>query len=827
MVAYATTERCSTPLCGGHFRRIAERGFGDGRNHYAYCYAWFNDHLYIGTNRDLLVLLKRRFKFEVPMAVWPVPVPEQIDPQNLCAEIWRYSPTREQWKRVYRSPLVPGLEGRSVPLAAGFRNMAAFQGRSDPSPTLYTIPSCGSFGAGVVLMRCVDGETFEPVSEPGMGLGNDNITSFRGVIAFKGRLFATPSGSRGANPNVSHHAAILCSDDPVRGNWQVANPHSFGDPSNLSIHDMAVCGEFLYAGTMNVREGFQVWKTDALGEPPFRWTQVLDRGADRGPLNQVVVSMCELNGDLYIGSGIQNGGHDRMNNVGPAAGEVIRVRPDDSWELSVGDARWTRHGLSIPTSGMGPGWDNPFAGYIWRMCAHDGWLYVGTFDSSAFLPYARLDERTSKLLDASMIDRYLRARGGAELWRTQDGRSWTPVTRNGFGNPYNYGFRALVSSPHGLFVGTANPFGPQVAVRTASGFRYQDNPRGGIEVYLGRSGHAGVRDGDELTPIRARAELSPQSARRLRVSSLDLPEAPPSRLAQDADDCDVGAPDAPGVFGNAVAGASSCGVEDYLWDPLMRLALTREHSDGAQDVERELDEYFGGRLRCAGLWLDAGDTPRSASVALLDELIDAALPVGAPAESRSALLIAPAPVEAAQQARARRSEWEFTTVFRAPAKREEKRMLSGVATFLACRSDSLRLPPGRFDAVIALEPCAGASLASVAVACAGALRPGGTLALAELLSARVLPGVASAQADATQCAVDALRAAGLCDVRVQDIAASGWIRFCRHSRLYFSLRRFLQQIDSQTQQSVLRALPGGLEGVAAHVLCYANKPKGA
>ena len=30
---------------------------------------------------------------------------------------------------------------------------------------------------------------------------------------------------------------------------------------------------------------------------------------------------------------------------------------------------------------MGAGFDNPFNGYIWRMCAHDGALYVGTFDA--------------------------------------------------------------------------------------------------------------------------------------------------------------------------------------------------------------------------------------------------------------------------------------------------------------------------------------------------------------------------------------------------------------------------------------------------------------
>ena len=61
-----------------------------------------------------------------------------------------------------------------------------------------------------------------------------------------------------------------------------------------------------------------------------------------------------------------------------------------------------------------------------------------------------------------------------------------PVNRQGFGNPYNYGLRTLVSTPHGFFLGTANPFGPRVAVRRGDQWRYEDNPQGGLEIWLGR-----------------------------------------------------------------------------------------------------------------------------------------------------------------------------------------------------------------------------------------------------------------------------------------------------------------------------------------------------
>jgi len=65
------------------------------------------------------------------------------------------------------------------------------------------------------------------------------------------------------------------------------------------------------------------------------------------------------------------------------------------------------------------------------------------------------------------------------------------VTRSGFGNKYNWGIRNIVSTQHGLFIGTANPFGPTVAIRRDKRWVYVDNPRGGCEVFLGGEPDAG------------------------------------------------------------------------------------------------------------------------------------------------------------------------------------------------------------------------------------------------------------------------------------------------------------------------------------------------
>ena len=98
-------------------------------------------------------------------------------------------------------------------------------------------------------------------------------------------------------------------------------------------------------------------------------------------------------------------------------------------------------------------------------------------------------ERFRHIVNRVGLDDIMERQAGGDLYRSFDGDNWLPVTTDGFGNRYNYGFRVLVSTEHGLFVGAANPFGPRVAVRDGSAWSYQDNPQGGLEIWLGRKHH--------------------------------------------------------------------------------------------------------------------------------------------------------------------------------------------------------------------------------------------------------------------------------------------------------------------------------------------------
>ncbi len=470
-----------------NFRKVSPNGFGDPFNAYPHTMVWFKDHLYVGTTRANLHLLWFTMGENVNrFSIWPVEQPANPYDLDLRGQIWRFDHRNGEWQQVYISPMLMGSEGFEVPLSIGFRGITVYQGKNDPEPVLYCTTWASSKGPGPVLLRSSDGLNFEVVGQP--GLGDPTVATVRSVVPFQGKLFLSPTGTTKGKylANIPDRMVILVNQDPEKGDWQLACEPFFGDPTNMGVFDMAPFNGYLYAATTNSAAGFQIWKTDASGTPPYRWKKVLSHGGYRGKENQSVGHLFEFKGCLYIGTGIL-GGHDRERKIGPAAPELFRLFPDDSWELIVGEPRLTPEGLKVPLSGLGAGYNSPTVGYFWRMCEYEGWLYLGTYDWSVWMPYIRPETMPDKLrqrIERVGVDNIVRAQAGFDLWRSRDGVEWVPVSRNGFGNPCNYGIRTMVSSPYGLFLGVANPFGPTLAVRRLAGWRYEPN-EGGCEIWLG------------------------------------------------------------------------------------------------------------------------------------------------------------------------------------------------------------------------------------------------------------------------------------------------------------------------------------------------------
>ena len=485
MAAVANRLGVRPGLSREHFKLIAYGGFGDGHNSYAHSMVWFNGRLYVSTIRGAFSLMRKRHAGSLGLDVWPVEGPVDPFDLDLCAEIWAYDPRVDRWERAYKSPMIVGSDGQRIPREVSYRAMAVHVDAATGKPNLYACTWSPARGPGPIVLRSEDGRRFEQTCEPGLvGLP---VTTIRSLVSFKGMLFTTPAGARGGNQNISGHVVIYASHDPAAGQWEPVTDFAFGDLSKKSVHELCAWGDFLYAGTLNL-EGFQLWRSRCEGEPPYEWEQVLTRGAWRGPENQGVLSMCPFKGSLYIGTGIQGGGIDKLNKIGPAAAELIRLNEDLSWDLIVGEPRDTPDGRKEPLSGRHAGFDNFFNGYMWRMCEHEGWLYVSTFEWSAWLGYvkhSRWPGAFARLLAYVTPKTMFDNGAGFDLYRSNDGVNWVPVTTNGMGNPYNMGLRTLESTPYGLFLGTANPWGPKVM--PLDGDKYVFNPRGGCEVFLGRS----------------------------------------------------------------------------------------------------------------------------------------------------------------------------------------------------------------------------------------------------------------------------------------------------------------------------------------------------
>jgi len=204
-------------------------------------------------------------------------------------------------------------------------------------------------------------------------------------------------------------------------------------------------------------------------------------------------------------------------------GAYIPRRPVDSWvyddyiDIVINGTPVTVP-IRIPRSYYPSGFGNLFNIYDWSMEEYNGIIYVGTMDWSTFLHFVST-ENLLQLFDISeeeinetielvindlritldyvnqsgkipeeyisiisdLIDEleriakeenliqkfedlkelFLQYFGGADLWKSENGIIWIPVTLNGFNNSYNYGIRVMKVGPGSaekLYVGMANPF---------------------------------------------------------------------------------------------------------------------------------------------------------------------------------------------------------------------------------------------------------------------------------------------------------------------------------------------------------------------------------
>ena len=397
------------------------------------------------------------------------------------------------------SPQIPGLPLIGFyPKAYAWRTLGTFDGYIYALGVGTWMPPI----ANTAILRSASGDpgTWEDVS------GNlAQTTNIRSFVQWRDHVYvavAVPGDGVLAGGCVVYRKS---NDETAGVSWEAVSEVGFGDLRNEEINYLQVFNDCLYASTVNYVNGFEVWKTDGtMLNGKFVWTQVIKDGFG-DTWCQSGLHMEPFGEYLYVGTAVPIGMVLKdQQPVGSRATDIIRIDKNDNTELVVGayspsDPPEGYPTSRVPLSGLSAGFGNPLNVYAWHMGVYQGSLIVGTFDMTGIALFAIKDQILSdpaaamaaiqalvassnsippeqlealqnldltEIIDAEtagqIIDYLLANFGGGDLWQTQDGINWTPITLSGLGNWHNYGFRRVVpvqlNGEEVLFLGTANPF---------------------------------------------------------------------------------------------------------------------------------------------------------------------------------------------------------------------------------------------------------------------------------------------------------------------------------------------------------------------------------
>ncbi len=434
---------------------IAQNGFGDRNNSYAWSMDWFKGKLYVGTGRDELCLEDETLDFYYPLLneYSANPSPDVRCTQNpydlpLRAEIWQYTPSTDKWAMVYQAPQIanPLNHGAPVSRDVAYRGMTAMTAPDGKqwlfaaavTPDEY-IPELRT-SHPPVLLRTSDGVHWQVMHMPAVWVhfptGNFRPMGYRSLVVWRGHLYVT------ATPDLTGDGGL----------FEVTNPFSDHpglvqvSDRELDIFEVATFDGGLYVGTGSSTTGYGVYRTFTDRGRPYNFVPVLTDGAGRGNNVTSVVSMHVFQNRLYVGAS----GWYNPNSL--PVSEMIRVAPDGGWTLVVGNPRQLPDGRTIyPTSGLGDGFYDIFNAHFWRMADQGGALYVGTNN------WDYLIQTNPKY---AFLQSLFAGNLGFDEWATCDGNDWFAVTWDAFsGDEYNFGERNIIPDGQNgstLYIGSAN-----------------------------------------------------------------------------------------------------------------------------------------------------------------------------------------------------------------------------------------------------------------------------------------------------------------------------------------------------------------------------------
>lgn len=513
-------ERISNPDNGSTPAAPAADGLapgGDRENAYAWCMDVLPDEdggsLYVGMGRDLMYVFAVAAGWSDAriQSIFRGEVPEATDGRARMFR-WQLDGTGD-FEEVYRSPALPAPLD-AYPRDLGFRGCLTHVTPSGPALFAATVEPLGV--AATRILKFPAG--FVPGQEPQEVLrvapiADQGRNSLRPLAIHDGQLFV------GTQANDLFAAADPPPQPPGEGDahegWSlVATDADFGGVAaseGQGLWQMLSFNGWLYVVLGNVDpdaakgpSGFRMYKGRHAPEDPraspttgWIWLPIVAEGSTLPPGLGIpefkAASLTRYRNWMYVGTLtdvlgplVAGGVSEVIAKLRPA--HMYRFDTADRWDMVAGDPYALfptrlgdrRAGFYLPGESQvslpAPYRTENYAltPYVWRMEVWEDRLFATTFDARTMTRYvddANLQalgvsdesDRQTLLQAVSMLSLVNSNPPGFDLWVTDDGLAWWPITVSGFGDPLNMGGRTLKATDHGLFVGTANPFyGAQV-----------------------------------------------------------------------------------------------------------------------------------------------------------------------------------------------------------------------------------------------------------------------------------------------------------------------------------------------------------------------------